>query len=896
MIYQMKTFFHNNMATIKLQQALDYAKQNPDSDFSSQLRTMIETGKLDNSASQQGVDISRFPRKESSVEPKQTPPTFLSRVKEAAGDFTGIGNDIAESSEKRADNISTIQTARDSGEQSGVRSAFQTAGQLAGAGADAIGAVFKGGANMLLSDKTEKDVTDVITKFGAKVMANPDVQGIVNKYNNLSPEQQRDIDAVGGIVSLVGEFIGVGVAKRSATVVKEGIDLGIDATKRGIDATTDAITSGAKSVADSGVGQITSDLASRVPRAIGRAKDNLAEAGIRAERMRTATPAVKNAMKSNLDERIINTINDSDDATRKAFSDVLAIAEESPTKIGTKRQPTIVGGELASQQFDLVNKQKKATGQALGDLTKTLSKTEQVNMQESFGQIDDILSNQGILPQYTKKGVKLDFTGSKYTPAERTRIQELYKLAIEGGDTLTPLQIREKDQLFSKLKREANFEGVGNIIIETPDGTSSMFDVFRDIYSNKLDTISPELRNLNSQYRKSAQLVEDIEDSIFKTPNFNVTKTADPAEFAKVNLRRIFGESQSSPAFEAVADAMDASARGLGYKGATPKEVALFAQEMRKLFPETIPKTGFTGGIRAGLGDIVEAVSKAGAPNITDQQKAVRELINSYLTNKKKTIIPKNTPKAPISATKSQMSKPSAKNAPKNDIPIVSTKPAPKSSLKGQGETPKTNSAKEAVAKGMTEDEFVKSITERDGYGDGILVHATNVDIKNNTLSFGAGEGAKKGGQSGGHFFTDSTQFADVFGKNKYYADKSFKNNVLDLSSTMEWNKIRNQIGKTYKSYEGEMITFTKQDYDSIFPNGKNPDFATIAQYGDFFEDVIPKIGYDGIAFPEFAGGKTAKTYQFYTDNIPVKTTSQLRKEFADALKASKSKLPPKKQ
>lgn len=558
----------------------------------------------------------------------QPPPTFLSRVKETAGDFTGIGEDIVENSYRYKRREDDIRTAMESGEQSSVRSLLQATGLLAGAGAGAIGAVFKGGANMLLSDKTEKDVTDVITKFGAKVMANPEVQGIVkgivNKYNSLSPEQQRDVDAVGGVVSLVGEFIGVGVAGKGVKVAQKGVTAGIDAT-------TDAITSGVRSVADSGVGQISSDLASRVPRAFDRVKDTIAEAGVRANKIRTATPAVKNAMKSNLDERIINTISDSDDATLRAFSDVLAIAEESPNKIGPKRQPTIVGGELATQQFDLVNKQKEAIGQKLGDLTKTLSKTETINMQESFGQIDDILSNQGILPQYTKKGVKLDFTGSEYTPAERTIIQELYNLASEGGDTRTPLQIREKDQLFSKLKREANFAGVGNIIIETPEGPRSMFDVFRDIYSNKLDTISPELRTLNSQYRKFAQLVEDTEDSIFKTPNFNVTKTADPAEFAKVNLRRIFGESQSSPAFEAVADAMDAAARGLGYKGAIPKQVALFAQEMRKLFPETIPKTGLTGVIKVGLGDIIETVSKVGAPNLTDQQKAVRELINSYL-------------------------------------------------------------------------------------------------------------------------------------------------------------------------------------------------------------------------------------------------------------------------
>jgi len=604
-----------------------------------------------------------------SLEPQQEKTGSFS---EAVGDFTGIGADIAKSSQKHADNIETIRQAEQSGGQSAMRSDLQAFGQLAGAGADANSAVFKGGANILLSDKTEKDITDVITKFRTKVRAIPEVQGIINKYNNLSPEQKRDIDAVGGIVSLIGEFIGVGVAKRGATVVKEGVMAGIDAT-------TGAIKSGAKSVADNGVSQIASDFASRVPRAIGRAKDSIAEAGIRAEKIRTATPAVKNAIKNKVDSGLIDAISETDDATRKAFSDVLDIAEQ-PKTFGNKKQPTIVGGDLAAQQYDIINKSKQKIGKALGDETKLLSKTEKLNMQDAFGQIDDTLSEQGIIPKYTKRGVRLDFAGSKYTPAQRTKIQELYNLATEAGDTLSPLSIREKDQLFSALKREAKFEGVADIIIDTPEGSKNMFDVFRGVYSSKLDTVSPKIKTLNAEYSKFSRLTDDIEDSIFKTPNFNVTKTADPAEFAKVNLRRILGESQSSPVYEAIADAMDNTARGLGYKGASPKVVAEFAQEMRKLFPDTIPATGFSGGIRAGIGDIIEAVSKAGAPNLTDQQKAVRDLLNSYLTKNKNTIIPKTTPKAPVSATKSQMSKPSAKNAPNDDITKSSTKPVPKSS------------------------------------------------------------------------------------------------------------------------------------------------------------------------------------------------------------------------
>lgn len=521
--------------------------------------------------------------------------------------------------------------------------------------------------NVIFGGATQAPARDIITGQGVEQLVGDVGKGILNVYTLGKGSAVNPVKSTIGTLAKQGAKYGAGYGATTAmqdgsnvenvltSVLEGGVTgaviggglgiLGQGAVKGknvSVNSTKQIINTTKKTLSDiklpppdggggafSGIIQTGQELVDRVPRAASRVKENITEAGVRAEKIRTSSPAVKEAIKSNLDDRIINTVTQADEPTVKAFKDVLNIAEESSQTIGTKRQPSIVGGDLASQQFDIINSQKKSVGQKIGDLSKELSKTEKVNMQDEFKQMDNILSTQGIVPQYTKKGVKLNFTGSKYTPAERTKIQELYNLALEGGENLSPSIIREKDQLFSKLKRESNFEGIGDIIIETPEGSKSLFNVFRDIYSNKLDTVSPEMKVLNNEYRKLSQLTDDIENSIFKTPNFNVTKSVDPAEFAKVNLRRIFGESQSSPAFEAVADIMDKYSRGLGYKGASPKDVAEFAQEMRKLFPETIPKTGFSGGIKTGLGDLIETVSKAGTPNYADKQKALRNLLDS---------------------------------------------------------------------------------------------------------------------------------------------------------------------------------------------------------------------------------------------------------------------------
>ena len=596
--------------------------------------------------------------------------------KDAGQDLRQIGTDIKDSFQKRTD---IVQASKNDPTVSPASTFARTGAQAMGALSDTLGAVTKGVVKVALPQQWETGLRETVIPKSVEAISEltdkyqqlketkpmmarslnmllgftPDValgvKDIISGYQKLKETNPKQAQTIDDLLS-VGQFaLDVATIGEGSSLVKEGTDIAISNTRKGVKKVIDTIPkppSGGGS--GGGVVQIVSDIADRVPRAASRIKENIATASERSAKIKSSSPAIQSAMKSNLDERIINTIDSADDATRKAYRDVVDIAGEQSTKLGTKTQPTKVGGDLAAEQYSIIDKQKKSVGAKLGEETKKLSQNADIEMGDSYSIIDDTLSSQGIMPHYTKKGVKLDFSGSKYTPAERTKIQELYKLATEGGDKLSAKAIREKDQLFSKLKREANFEGVGNIIIDTQNGQRSLFDVFRDVYSSKLDTLSPEIKSLNSQYRKLSNLTDDIESSIFKTPNFQVTKTVDPAEFAKVNLRRIFGESQSSPAYEAIADMMDATSRSLGYKGASPKVVSEFAQEMRKLFPDTIPSTGFSGGIKLGAGDIIEKVTSLGASNLTDKQKAIIELLESYQK-----------------AT-------TTKNSIKNDIPVVS--------------------------------------------------------------------------------------------------------------------------------------------------------------------------------------------------------------------------------
>jgi hypothetical protein len=386
--------------------------------------------------------------------------------------------------------------------------------------------------------------------------------------------------------------------------------------------------------------QKASELLERIPRGIKRLAGEVEEAAVKAERIRASLPTIGNAIKVNVPEVLIEGVSSADSSTLNAMKRTLDLAETKP-KLGVKVQPSSVSGELAIKQFDLIDKQRVIIGKKLGEAVDELSKTVNVPMQDVYNNLDDILKQLDIVPTQTKTGVKLDFSKSNLSTAQKNKVQELYNLAREGGENLTPRQIYNKDRLFSQLKRESNLGEIGDVIVDMPDGTrKSMFNLFKDVYSKTLDEISPQnIRVLNLEYRKYRTMVDAIEDTLLRGGK-NLEDVAllkkDPAEFAKVNLRRIFGDSASSAEFEAIATKMDELSRSLGYTDASPVVISNFANELRILYPETIPATGFQGGIRTSIKGLAENLLNVGKPNLTDQQKALRELIEALIREQSK--------------------------------------------------------------------------------------------------------------------------------------------------------------------------------------------------------------------------------------------------------------------
>lgn len=380
------------------------------------------------------------------------------------------------------------------------------------------------------------------------------------------------------------------------------------------------------------------ELGERVPRFVSRAAAKIRDTATRSERIANSPAPVGNALKAGIDERVVNTIEQADEPTRQGYEKIIRLAEDSVDTSGTLKataRPEIVAGDAAASQYKLIDSRRREVGKKIGEEVEKLSSDTQIPMKQSYETLDAALDELGVGVNYNEVGTTLDFSKTGFTKAQRAKIIELYQLATEGGDTLTPAQIHAKDRIFSQLQREARMENIGDIMVDTGEGTVSLFRVFRDVYSDTLEQVAPEIKPLNKQYRNLVTFLDDIESSIFKSGNFETNSRLDPAEFAQTNLRRLFSEATSAADYRAIAEEMDAAARALGYEGPIPSDLARFAYEIRKIYPETTPRTGFEGSIKTSVGDVVKAALNAGVPDVVDQQKALRALINSMVQTQK---------------------------------------------------------------------------------------------------------------------------------------------------------------------------------------------------------------------------------------------------------------------
>lgn len=489
------------MANVK--EAIEYAKKNPTSPFAVELRKRIESGQMNTELSAVGITPP-------SPDAEPASPTLGARIKEGFEDFTGIGKDIAESSQKRADNIDEIRTAMQNGEQGKLRSILQTVGQLAGSGADAIGAVAKGAVNLVLSDDTEKKVTEVVGKLGSKVMEVPGVQNVVKWYDELPPEQKRDVDAAGGVVSLVSNFIGGSAASRGSRILKEAGESGLDVTRRVVTNTaknvatktgelTDTVLAGPKRLVKQIAGPEVSDAAKVSLNPMEALKDTgqdilvsvkNAEAGKPnvLKKLSELTPEEKGLVQAETKENFESFMEQA-----KKFKNSRDVEGGSPVEIVGKR---------ADNALEVADKQRQAVGQKMGEIEqKYLDNPLDVD-EKVLGEFSDVIKN------FENKKFGVDTGGG---PVVRKLVEDFDALTQNGATVGERLEfvrnwqqyLRDSKDPFGNFKENAS----ANMRIEKAVNT------LRNETVDHISEVDTGYKALRSQYAEHLKL-QDIGDAL----------------------------------------------------------------------------------------------------------------------------------------------------------------------------------------------------------------------------------------------------------------------------------------------------------------------------------------------------------------------------------------------
>jgi len=324
------------MADIK--QAIEAAKQDPNSAFATELRRRIESGKFNTELAAAGL------------------PVYTKGLKPNGGgaiqDIKETGQAIVESGKNRVENLKEIASRVT--EQSPTSTMLQATGQGAGFIGDVVGESVIGAGKAILGQGAENKVGGTVQKGVEKVVSLPAVQKLIEQYSVLketNPELAADLDATFNIASLIPIGKGVQLGKNA---VETAVGTTAKAVKEGGEAAVNATLSSAENLAKNSKDAFLSFVSPNVDDVTKNVLKN-----VPTDKFDTVVNIAKEASK---------------DATKPSTYEVVAQAMTKATKQMSNQVKS-----LAEQKNIIINKAKtgltdftKQTNETILDISKNL--------------------------------------------------------------------------------------------------------------------------------------------------------------------------------------------------------------------------------------------------------------------------------------------------------------------------------------------------------------------------------------------------------------------------------------------------------------------------------------------------------------------------------------------
>jgi len=619
-----------NQQKMSIRDALEYAKQSPDSEFAKILRKSIESGQLDEAAVKQGIDLTKYGR--TGTKPANPMDVLfgipaMDQIPEAGTQSTQTSTPQTSNEPGMTDAVVKTLGLEGATEVFGSLLARQgvntntpkeitqkfvekpTAGQVAGAalqtaavpagfaltgGSSAIGQATIGGLLGYAYDVG----SDLVERKSATEVVTPGVGTVIGVTAPL---------AIAGAGSLFNKAYGIPAGEIASQVLPEsGVTQAIKETP-----VPNAITQTAEDIVIAG------------GRVIQRGQDFAQSQAEKAARIAAAPAPVKQAIRANIDSVIIDLAQNADEQTKVIMREMVERAETPKTGRVTPN-PTAKAGDVAVKQYEAVTKARQNIGKQIGKLSDSLPAAKNIDNTPSIQKLNQTLQANDIVLDPVGK---LQFGNLSFTQQQQSAIQELYDVAT-ANQSLSARQIHQLDQRFSAMQRQKQLvDKVGNIYLDTPEGKQNVFALFRNTYRTQLDDIAPDFRELNKQYAQYTNLVENIEGSLIRSKDFGDLIAPDGSVYAEAGLRRMFGEGVGAQVNADLYNALDTVSRANGYTGARADELYYFGNKLRDIYPETVPETGIRKNISTSIRDVVGDVLDVGKVRPQDKQKALKKLL-----------------------------------------------------------------------------------------------------------------------------------------------------------------------------------------------------------------------------------------------------------------------------
>lgn len=591
------------MADIK--QAIEYAKQNPNSQFATELRRRIETGQLDKELTDAGL-LQKQPERGIVATIKDIPSDIIETGKNVVGAIKG-GYDTAKEAVQQSE----------TGELSIPSAGAKMLGAVGSGVAKGFGDIITGTGKIVASPALEQTISKKVQDVITPIVSNPQIQSVINKYESLPIEQKTIIDSALGITEglttlLGGEF---------GNIAKKGIQTGIktaeELASKGIstlESKTGNLVAKGKELVSSATSK-ASELAqatelSRIP---SRIQTNIqskiaTEKAIKSLPSETAKIAVRDGIDI-IDVRQLENIKNTVD--KKLAKELIDTVKQTQAGSLVKDPIEVVGKPIAKRIKEL-DIQANKIGQQLNDVSQNLGV---VTKQELTDAVFNKLKSVSGLKGLKLDNGKLDFSGttisSSFTKTDRQAIQNAFTQATKWGNGQKAHKFRQ--ELFEIL--DGKKKSLENITGTQEKGLQAIRQGLADVLESK----NPQYKALNKSYASITKPLTELRKMIKASGNVS----EDILDMnAGILARRLSSTSISQGQLRSVLQALDK------VTGGTTKESVESLQDLYNIlnrYYDIAPRTGFAGQTKSAIDSSMSTIAKNAIKNVAGESVAVRQ-------------------------------------------------------------------------------------------------------------------------------------------------------------------------------------------------------------------------------------------------------------------------------